>query len=554
VRFPVIRILFGTMLLLAQLSGATMSAAFTPEPAAGYRVIACPFTFPAPEIEGESYECGVVPVPVDHADPAGPTLDLTVARLFATGDLVSTDPVLWLEGGPGASAIAVAESNRQLVNAVRVSRDVILFDQRGAGYSGYLECGAFQSAATLEFAAAGTPFPLAPDLNAGIMEIYAYAQATAALGFAECRAAYAERNLDLAHFTTEAIARDSVLLLDALGYSQATLWGTSYGGRVATVILREAPERVRAVVLDSPLPLGITRLSTFATLETEPAAHLFAQCANDAVCAVAYPDLEQRSMALIATLNANPIPIDPADGFRAGLADTFDGSGVIRLLTTSLTGNPDVASAIPRAIADLEAGDPVVALAVLSGSFPPARARDIPPTLTETSFDHLLQPTDARLALSLAMRTAVLCNDEADVTLADIAQEEMEGARSPLRGVVPLRSAVTLYAQCQAMNPGAIPLDRTEPTAAVPVLILAGAYDGTTAPSWAEEAAARLPNAHYLLIDGAGHATARWSGCAREQIAAFIERPDALTQRTCSDTDEAPWMLPGDLMTPEDGP
>ncbi|MCC6705675.1 MAG: alpha/beta fold hydrolase [Thermomicrobiales bacterium] len=551
-RHHLFRITIGTILLLVSLPGATMATVATPEADTHFRVITCPFTLPAPEREGETYECGVVAVPLDHADADGPSIELTFARLFATGTNVADDPVLWLEGGPGASALVVAETNRLISAGARESRDIVLFDQRGAGYSDYLECGEYQSSATTGAASSGTPFPEPPGAEASVADVYAYAQATAALGFAECRDAYAARGNDLAHYTTEAIARDSVLLLDALGYGQATLWATSYGGRVATVIMRNAPERVRAAVLDSPLPLGIRRLASFATLETEPAANLFAWCAGDSACASAYPDLEARTLALIDTLNTVPLPIDQQAGFRAGLMEGFDGSGVVRMLTAVLAGNPDVARAIPRAVADLEAGDPTVALAILSGDFPPPVERPISTSLTNTSFTTLLKPTDARLALSLAMRSAVLCNDESDVTLADISAEEANGAATPLRGVVPVRSAVTLYAQCRALDTGAPPLDMTQPTASIPVLVLGGSYDGTTAPSWGEAAANALPNAQFLLVPGAGHATARWSECARTLITGFIGDPDAGIDAGCLESEHPELVGPVDpVATPE---
>jgi pimeloyl-ACP methyl ester carboxylesterase len=224
---------------------------------------------------------------------------------------------------------------------------------------------------------------------------------------------------------------------------------------------------------------------------------------------------------------------------------------VARILTATLPLKPEIAGTIPRAIADLEAGDPTVAQMILSGAFPPTIEREIPPTLTESSFAFLDAPTDARLALSLAMRTAVLCNDEADVTLAGIAAEELESAPSPLRGPVPVRSAITLYAQCRALDTGAEALDPAQPSTSIPVLVLGGSYDATTAPSWAEEAADALPNARFVLIPGAGHATARWSPCARDLIDGFIADPASIMDTGCLAADHPPLLLPDDAIPDE---
>jgi pimeloyl-ACP methyl ester carboxylesterase len=522
-----------TLLLPGLPVHAQSEPAATPLPDTAFEPSACPFTLPAPEKEGTTYECGYVTVPMSYQDGSG-TIELAVAVLHATGRVVKDDPILWLEGGPGASALIVADTNRNILVEARKERDVILYDQRGSGYSGYLECGSYQSAAAQQAGASGTPYPAAPENDATIEDVYDYALGTAALGYPECWKGYAEQGIDLSTFTTETIARDSIEVLNALGYDQATLWGTSYGGRVAMAIMRAFPERVRAAVLDSPLPLGIRRLARFAELETEPAAQLFAWCAQDRACNRAYPDLEERALALIEQLNAKPLRVSNDDALHAGLRRGLDGAALVRLLTAVLPNNPLVAGSIPRAIADLEQGKTTVAIALLSGSYPPPVKREIPPSLTETTFETLNDPRDARLALSLAMRTVVLCNDEAKaVTLDDIAQANEDAPASPLRTQTPYRSAVTLFAQCEALGIESEPLDTAPPTAEIPTLILAGEFDGTTAPSWSAEAAEALPDATLVNVPSAGHATARWSECARDIASAFVQNPDKTLDTGC---------------------
>ena len=297
------------LLTLALIPAIPVSAqstpAGTPAVAAQFLPTSCPFTLPVPEAEGVSYRCGTVTVPIDYSDPAGAQLDLAVAVLSATGPDVAADPILWLEGGPGASALVVADTNRKIAAQARASRDIILVDQRGSGFSGYLDCGSYQAAAAGQAAAEGTPLPepLAPDADPEA--VFAYASRTAAIGYAECRDGYAAEGIDLAQFRTETIARDMVTVLDALGYAQATLWGTSYGGRVAMELMRAHPNRVRAALLDSPLPTGVRRLAEFSELQMEPVEQLFSACAADpAMCD--------------AELPARAVAMDHAAAFAAG--------------------------------------------------------------------------------------------------------------------------------------------------------------------------------------------------------------------------------------------
>jgi pimeloyl-ACP methyl ester carboxylesterase len=145
------------------------------------------------------------------------------------------------------------------------------------------------------------------------------------------------------------------------------------------------------------------------------------------------------------------------------------------------------------------------------------------------------------------MRTVVFCNDEAEaVRLADIANAETSAALDQLRTQTPFRSAVTLLAQCHALDTGAGPLDTTQPAAPIPTLVLAGDYDATTAPSWAEAAADALPNATFVAVPGAGHATARWSACARDIISAFVDDPASDIDRACLAGEQPVLRMPGE--------
>ena len=513
----------------------------------------CPFVLPAPEVEGESYVCGRLALPLDTSDPGRATVSLAFAVLRATGATVAPDPLLWLEGGPGASALVVADTTRRIVADLRVERDVVLVDQRGAGYSGYLECGAQQAAAVQALIAAGGSMPQPPAADASIADVYHYARESAGLGLDACRAAYDAAGLDLRLFSTVTIAADGFALLDALGYARATLWGTSYGGRVAQEMARQQPARVRALVLDSPLPLEVRRLATFATLEGEPFAALVSACAGDPACAAAYPDLEPRALALIAALDAAPLPVAADRAAAAGLRGVaFGGVEVARLLTTVLPGRPDLATWIPRAIADLERGDPTVALAILAGELSLPIASETAYSLADADFAALREPTDAYLALSLAMRSVVLCNDEASaITLAGIAAEAARSTPRELASAVPLRSAVTLYAQCNALGLAdgpALPISPA-PTG-TPLLVLVGASDATTAPSWGALAAS-AGGGTLVVAPAAGHATVRYSTCAREVATAFVAAPVAPPAITCLAAEAVRFALPDDpLPTP----
>ena len=85
-------------------------------------------------------ECATLEVPVDHADPAGPTLDLALGRRRAKGDRIGT--LLVNPGGPGAAGIPlVQDAESYFSNALLDRFDIVAWDPRGSGDSTAIDCG-----------------------------------------------------------------------------------------------------------------------------------------------------------------------------------------------------------------------------------------------------------------------------------------------------------------------------------------------------------------------------------------------------------------------------
>ncbi len=95
--------------LIAALSGAPDSDRFAAiraeaaNPNAIVRIEACPRPLPPNEIEGVSLLCGRVNVPEDRSKVGGKIIPLAFAVLRATSRFLEADPVVYLQGGPGAA-------------------------------------------------------------------------------------------------------------------------------------------------------------------------------------------------------------------------------------------------------------------------------------------------------------------------------------------------------------------------------------------------------------------------------------------------------------------
>jgi hypothetical protein len=109
------------------------------------------------------------------------------------------------------------------------------------------------------------------------------------------------------------------------------------------------------VVLDSPSAPSLDRLANLAGAVHGSVLRLFEDCAADEACNAAYPNLVDRTNALINQLSAQPLN---ADGNSIG-ADEF----IAQLTDLSNTR----ANYIPRMIAELKNGDTATYLALANG-------------------------------------------------------------------------------------------------------------------------------------------------------------------------------------------
>jgi len=397
------RIVLVAGLLLAVLPPADRAAAQEPHLGAvfSWEVVPCPSVPASPnEVEGRTYDCGIVVVPENHNQPTGRTLELVYMRLRSSSPSPAPDPVVFLSGGPGGSALlnmTIPELHVTL-GRMRQSRDVIAYDQRGTGFSGLLVCGPYQ-------AAIGVVEEERPETVAEIEQIMQGPRGQA-LQYGACARGYTSKGLDLAQYNSISSARDIAALTRVLGYDTYNLYGGSYGTRLGQTAMRSTPERVRSAILD-----GVTSTSTPAAARTvaklyEQYVNIFGYCAADPACNAAYPNLEQRFIALLKTLQAKPLVLDPPIVSRKSLPSLFPAS--IESITPDFFGNlADLANArnyrmygrlAPRLIAEFERGDTAFLRTVFADTGSPEVAAPTP--VGELGRD-LIRPDRAYFAASL---------------------------------------------------------------------------------------------------------------------------------------------------------
>jgi pimeloyl-ACP methyl ester carboxylesterase len=187
-------------------------------------------------------ECATVAVPLDHDDPDGPTIDLSVLRLPARGDRIGALFVNF--GGPGSGAVDLVPTF-PFPEQIRARFDIVAVDPRGVGGSTPLACGVDPA----ELYAVDPTVEEPADAKALVEVSEAYAD--------DCAS---ERGRLLPHVGTRDVARDFDLVRAGMGDERIDYLGFSYGTSIGQAYAELFPDRVRTMILDGvvdPAPAGI---------------------------------------------------------------------------------------------------------------------------------------------------------------------------------------------------------------------------------------------------------------------------------------------------------
>ncbi|MFN8464467.1 MAG: alpha/beta fold hydrolase [Caldilineaceae bacterium] len=442
-------------------------------------VVPCPSdilkgaAFAGGEVEGETLECGVVTVPENYAEPDGRTIELFYMKLRSSSLSPAPDPLVYLAGGPGGAGSFDVPANPLLyqnLNKIRERRDIIVYDQRGTGYSNYLLCAPFESALGIL-----QDRDKNPEIAAAIANLQ---ETELGVGYGALRANLCGvvtrllAGVDLGQYNSESSAQDIVQLVEALGYTEGyNLYGTSYGTKLAQFAMRSFPDGIRAVVLDGPSGPAIPTTMWSSVKNVTPYVELFKQCAADSACAAAYPNLAERFGALLDKLAETPLVFDPPLVVYSPLTVVFppvlkqiDANFFLKLAAiNNIALNGAFASSIPRMILAAEEGDvEFFRTSVLSASaHQPVTVQTVAPTGAEAtpSFqaDQPLYQAPFETLLTLAQAAAAHADAGIDsqwlaVVLGDLAARLQAGENQADLMEALLRLAVVPNRETTAQN------------------------------------------------------------------------------------------------------
>jgi pimeloyl-ACP methyl ester carboxylesterase len=479
------------MLLSVPILSAQENAAFAPQP--------CPFELPAEEVEGETILCGTVEVPESRTGLSDATIQLAVVILHAVGE-EQAPPIIYLAGGPGNSGTAAVEGF--LDDDIREVVSIIFLDQRGTGYSQpSLDC---------------------PEITEGDSDT----------ATEDCYNRLVESGIVLDAYRSSENAADVNDLISALELERVTLYGISYGTRLALTVLQDPHPAIQSVILDGVYPPNVYAYVDDGTNIARVFGLIFENCALDEACNATFPDLDTIFVTTFENLNSDPLIVTNEDGEEA----EFNGDSLISELFSSFY----ITESIPFA----------------PGLIYAAYNRDVA-TLQEFFYGdgsasapshHLLRlrQEPENDGNSEGMFYNFECADEMPFNTEDAIRAEAANLDMPpewQEGAV--QDALEVISLCESWV--VTPSDESAKAATVsdiPALIFNGEYDPVTPPNWAEIAAETLSNHYMFTIPAGGHGVIDMSECTASIAAQFLTDPYTEPDGSCvADMPPVQWVV-----------
>lgn len=466
----------------------------------------CPRQLMLSETEGETAFCQTLVVPEDWQNQPGAKLELAILTLKARNQEAKADPIIFLQGGPGGAALSTIEFWQDL--SWRDSRDIILIDQRGTGY--------------------GQP-------NLKCPELYQYLD-DFKQGAALCRERLSQsHNVDL--FGSAQNAQDIHAFITLKGFEAVNLYGVSYGTRLALTMMRDTPDHIRTVVLDSTYPPQAKRLNEFGGNFARALDEVFVNCERDEACRSAYPNLEERFFARLDRIDIVPL--------RQTFSQfEFSAEDVLNILFQAMYDEA-VISSLPYALDKLSQFELNSFIIILAGM---ASAEEL--DTGNFGFGDIWQSLSNifkyiwREVQSEGVYFATECPEDVFFQNYRLVRRANEGLEPILQDFAN-QTALDMFAACRAWGaPRGAEIESQAVISDIPTLVLAGSFDPITPPEWGKRATETLSQSYFFEFPNAAHGVFLSSDCPVRMVEAFLDDPGIAPDASCLEGLEPEFYVP----------
>jgi pimeloyl-ACP methyl ester carboxylesterase len=413
--------------------------------------------------------CGKYEVFEDRAAKAGRKISLNVVMLPALAEKPAPEPIFYFAGGPGGAASMYAGA--PFMTRLRQHRDVVMVDQRGTGASNPLQCDLYGDTS---------------NMNAYFGETFAEARVRA------CRAEL-EKIADLKLYTTPIAMADLDEVREAMGYDKINVNGGSYGSTAALAYLRLYPQHVRAAAVSGVAPVDYRMALPFAKGIEHALDRIFSDCAADAKCGAAFPNLRKEFAEVVARLTKAPATFEATNPFNGQKQQiTMSREGFMEHVRTALY-LPEVMNYLPFLIHDMAGGD---------------YSR-----FASVSYQ-VFRQLDGQIARG--MHLSVVCSESTPFITEEEIKRETAGT---FYGEARLRA---YQRACGLWPRGDVPAGfRDAKKLDVPVLMISGDFDPVTPPFVGASALAQYTQGKQIIVHNGTHSSYE---CTERLMAEFFDR------------------------------
>ena len=441
-------------------------------------------------------------VPENRGRADSRSIALPVAIFRANGKAGAGKPLVFINGGPGYR-VGIGHRDEiaswwEWVDHIPAHHDVIIVGLRGTGLE-------------------------APDFNCPeLVDPRVWAGATEQPGskgpswprFAaaavECWERLLAEGVDLTAYNSRETAADLEDLRLALGIEAWSLYGISYGTRIALTVMRHHPEGLESVILDSVFPPQAPATLDYPRFYQASLNRLFGDCRKVAYCRRNFPRLDLKFEELRLRLAEQPEEISVGGmGAWPKLHIRLDDVALLEIVHHALYWW-DLTDFLPMAIDQASIGD-FMLIEMLAAEY---------------------YVTDEPSFFSPAVALSYVCHEEAPF---ETEEQRAQAIRTVgrFKGMIendPIERLCPMWPAGQASA-----IEDTPVKSLIPTLLLAGSYDPVTPIDLARQAAETLEKAYVFEFRNVGHAVFDSHPCARTLVTNFLADPSRKPDAVCLD-------------------
>lgn len=433
------------------------------------------------QIDGQPVEAelGRLMVKENRSKAGSNLIELAFMRLKSTAAQPGY-PVIYLDGGPGSSAIALARLPEyfRAFQKMREVGDVILLDQRGVGSTK-------PNLARISM----TSLPRDVFADKAIAERAFTERAKEAAQY------FRDKGVDILAYNTVESAHDVDDLRKALGVPKVNLVGFSYGTHLGLAVLRYHSANLnRVVLIGTEGPNHTYKLPSTSDLAMQRLARL---AAADAVIGKDAPDLVGSLRRVLARLDKEPAVVTVTDRKTKQPVDLKIGKFGLQMLMLRDLGDTNDLPIFPAWIVTMERGDYSI-------------------------LKHFAERRYNEYGQGISVMTLVMdyASGATKDRFAQIARETPgslfgEGVNFPFPGVGAVLGEVDLGDEFRG------PLKTN-----VPTLFISGVLDNNTQPFQADEVRRPFKQSTHLIIENAGHESMLTEARVQQTLVDYLRGQD----------------------------